>query len=144
MKTYPRYNDINSQPTTSGKRSGLNPLKGILLGFAILNLGLLTACAETPGSTPSSGMTTTDQRLSAGKGDYTKVMNYQQCVAAGFPILRSMPPQCVLPDGRRFVKAGGIKTCVDQCGDGKCAEVVCMALGCPCSESKDSCPTDCK
>ena len=33
--------------------------------------------------------------------------------------------------------------CVDQCGDGVCAEVVCLAQGCPCAESKSSCAADC-
>ncbi len=34
--------------------------------------------------------------------------------------------------------------CVNQCGDGKCAELVCMAEGCPCSESYETCPEDCE
>ena len=33
--------------------------------------------------------------------------------------------------------------CKDMCGDGICQEVVCMAVGCPCSENMDSCPQDC-
>ncbi|MDP2946876.1 MAG: hypothetical protein Q8N88_02065 [Nanoarchaeota archaeon] len=36
------------------------------------------------------------------------------------------------------------KPCVNTCGDGKCAEIVCLAIGCPCSETKASCPQDCK
>ncbi len=34
--------------------------------------------------------------------------------------------------------------CQNQCGDGVCQEVVCMAVGCPCPETKESCPQDCK
>jgi hypothetical protein len=34
--------------------------------------------------------------------------------------------------------------CVDQCGDGECAEIVCMGSGCPCAEDFESCPEDCK
>lgn len=34
-------------------------------------------------------------------------------------------------------------TCVDQCGDGVCQEVVCQAVGCPCAETVASCPEDC-
>lgn len=34
--------------------------------------------------------------------------------------------------------------CKDLCGDGTCQEVVCMALGCPCAETPQSCPQDCK
>ena len=36
-----------------------------------------------------------------------------------------------------------ILMCIDRCGDGKCAEIVCMGTGCPCSESANSCPEDC-
>ena len=35
-------------------------------------------------------------------------------------------------------------TCVNKCGDGKCDEVVCIAVGCPCPETKENCPQDCK
>ncbi len=34
--------------------------------------------------------------------------------------------------------------CKDLCGDGVCAEIVCLAIGCPCAETPDSCPQDCK
>jgi hypothetical protein len=34
--------------------------------------------------------------------------------------------------------------CKNECGNGTCEEVVCQAVGCPCSESKTSCPQDCK
>ena len=34
--------------------------------------------------------------------------------------------------------------CKDLCGNGTCEEVVCMAVGCPCPETKASCPKDCK
>ncbi|MDI6738671.1 MAG: hypothetical protein QME12_09265, partial [Nanoarchaeota archaeon] len=33
--------------------------------------------------------------------------------------------------------------CVDRCGDRICQEMVCMADGCPCAESLESCPNDC-
>lgn len=35
-------------------------------------------------------------------------------------------------------------TCKNQCGNGTCEEVVCMAIGCPCAETKASCPQDCR
>ncbi|MEM7818294.1 MAG: DUF333 domain-containing protein, partial [Candidatus Aenigmatarchaeota archaeon] len=35
------------------------------------------------------------------------------------------------------------KVCRDLCGDGICQEIVCMAVGCPCSESPETCPQDC-
>lgn len=33
------------------------------------------------------------------------INNYDSCVAAGFSILKSNPPQCALPDGRVFVQS---------------------------------------
>ena len=33
--------------------------------------------------------------------------------------------------------------CNNQCGDGTCQEVVCLATNCPCAESKNNCPNDC-
>lgn len=33
--------------------------------------------------------------------------------------------------------------CKDHCGDGVCQEMVCMAEGCPCAETAESCPQDC-
>ena len=33
--------------------------------------------------------------------------------------------------------------CVDRCGDGICQEIVCEAEGCPCAETKETCPGDC-
>jgi len=34
--------------------------------------------------------------------------------------------------------------CKNLCGDGVCQEIVCMAIGCPCAETKESCSHDCK
>lgn len=86
-----------------------------------------------------------------------KINSYAECAAAGFPVLRSYPGQCVGPDGRRFVEQiPGMakdpfsdsskekpKGCINRCGDGQCDELVCQAVGCPCAESPASCPKDC-
>ncbi|MCD6528344.1 DUF333 domain-containing protein [bacterium] len=37
----------------------------------------------------------------------------------------------------------GPKGCKDLCGDGICQEVTCMAIGCPCPETPETCPEDC-
>jgi len=37
----------------------------------------------------------------------------------------------------------GQSICVDQCGDGTCQEIVCLATGCPCAETAERCPADC-
>lgn len=42
----------------------------------------------------------------------------------------------------RIKKLKGV--CKDFCGDGVCQEIVCMAIGCPCAETKATCPQDCK
>lgn len=34
--------------------------------------------------------------------------------------------------------------CENLCGDGICQEIVCMAIGCPCAETTESCPQDCQ
>lgn len=36
------------------------------------------------------------------------------------------------------------ETCKNLCGDGICQEIVCLAIGCPCPETKESCPQDCR
>ncbi|MDD5145998.1 MAG: hypothetical protein PHF44_04120 [Candidatus Pacebacteria bacterium] len=41
------------------------------------------------------------------------------------------------------VSSDGGEICKDLCGDGTCQEIVCLALGCPCAETKQSCPQDC-
>ena len=45
---------------------------------------------------------------------------------------------------RKTVESDNASFCTDMCGDGKCAEVVCMAQGCPCIENSENCPEDCK
>ena len=36
------------------------------------------------------------------------------------------------------------RNCTDMCGDRICQQVVCMGIGCPCAETKESCPEDCE
>lgn len=80
-----------------------------------------------------------------------KISSYEECVAAGYPVTRSLPPQCHTKDGMVFVdknsmpRLPGVKGmgCKDLCGDGQCQEMVCMAIGCPCAETAESCPEDC-
>jgi hypothetical protein len=45
---------------------------------------------------------------------------------------------------KRASEATRIAGCKDLCGDGICQEIVCMAIGCPCPETQDICPQDCK
>lgn len=77
------------------------------------------------------------------------VKSYDDCVAAGYPIMESFPPQCTTPDGTVYVDnpeepiTGENPLCEDRCGDGECQETVCLAEGCPCAESEDTCKKDC-
>lgn len=81
------------------------------------------------------------------------ITNFDECVQAGNRILKSLPAQCVTRDGQKFfdsktfprekVVNNGTATCKDLCGDGVCQEMVCMAVGCPCAETAQSCPKDC-
>lgn len=36
------------------------------------------------------------------------ISSYEDCVAAGYPIAESFPPQCFLPDGRSFTGPGEV------------------------------------
>lgn len=92
------------------------------------------------------------------------VKSFEECVAAGYPIMKTYPPGCVGPDGKVFIDSSAKEVgsnpeqivgapmlqhasatlCVDKCGDGECAEMVCMAEGCPCPETPANCPQDCK
>jgi hypothetical protein len=89
-------------------------------------------------------------------GAEAPITSFSECVAAGNVVLRSYPARCVTKDGQSFVDesakkillldepAQEQKICKDLCGNGSCEEMVCMAAGCPCAESEESCPADCK
>ena len=38
------------------------------------------------------------------KAEAPKITNFQQCVAAGYPVMQSYPPECSLPNGQFFVQ----------------------------------------
>ena len=73
--------------------------------------------------------------------------SFEECVAQHGKVLKSFPARCVTDDGLTFIdqraELGGGKACKDLCGDGRCQEIVCMAVGCPCAETAKSCPQDC-
>lgn len=59
---------------------------------------------------------------------------------------------CVFNDGREceawayYREECNIETasaCKNLCGDNECQGMVCMAVGCPCAESFENCPSDC-
>lgn len=79
-----------------------------------------------------------------------EISNFEECVAAGNPVMESYPRQCAA-NGKTYVEEidepiippGDDPACQNLCGDGSCQEVVCLAIGCPCAESASSCPQDC-
>lgn len=77
------------------------------------------------------------------------VSSFKECIAAGYPTLKTKPPGCITPEGKIFQEkeepeeTAGSGGCVNKCGDGKCQQVVCMAQGCPCAETPQTCPKDC-
>ena len=87
------------------------------------------------------------------KENNNKIKTFEECVAAGNAVLKVYPPRCVA-NGIVYTKAvpdsganGGSligARCKNLCGNGKCEEIVCMAIGCPCAETAESCPQDCK
>jgi len=91
--------------------------------------------------------------LCPGENQLQIITNFEECAAAGNPIMESYPRQC-RANGQTFVEelsdADKAKlqpptepACKDLCGDGVCQEIVCLAIGCPCSETPESCPQDC-
>lgn len=74
------------------------------------------------------------------------ISSYEDCVAAGHPQIETYPGQCVMPDGTRFIQETPepLSVCVNQCSDGQCQEIVCLGSGCPCAETRETCPQDCK
>ncbi|MCB0319315.1 MAG: hypothetical protein KDD60_00235 [Bdellovibrionales bacterium] len=155
-------------------------LKSLFPGVVLI-VGLLScvgcSSAEAPGrqspSVQQSSGETDLPEVQNGLIDIADVRTFQDCVSAGFPIMRSFPPKCATPDGRVFVDSNGFDgvknnspdanplplherdgadpkigdtsetTCKNLCGDGRCQQMVCMALGCPCAETPESCPEDC-
>ncbi|MDD5499676.1 MAG: DUF333 domain-containing protein [Candidatus Nanoarchaeia archaeon] len=79
------------------------------------------------------------------------------CIDSGFTYeIRETPigqnGYCVFEDGSEceawafFREECTIETaspCKYLCGDGICQEIVCEAVGCPCAESFETCPSDC-
>lgn len=73
--------------------------------------------------------------------------SFEECKGAGYEVMYpdciGCSPYCDIPSGERFEQESQ-RICVDRCGDGNCDEVVCMAEGCPCPETLENCPEDCR
>jgi hypothetical protein len=80
------------------------------------------------------------------------IVNWEASVAEENPDIAACPADAKLcPDGSAVGRTGPNcefapcpeETCKDMCGDGECQEIVCLAIGCPCSETAETCPSDC-
>ena len=113
-----------------------------LRGWAVATLILFSAC-------------------SLAQSSDREIRSYEECIEAGFPMMKSMPPKCSSGDGRVFTRGIAVphqvpsiqekdpirpsdkRVCQNRCGNGRCEEMVCQALGCPCAETPITCPQDC-
>lgn len=79
------------------------------------------------------------------------------CIDQGFNYeIRNTPigavGYCIFEDGSEceewayYREECSIETasaCKNLCGDNECQSMVCMAVGCPCAETAENCPSDC-
>jgi hypothetical protein len=103
-----------------------------------------------------SGCSGQNEAVLAQHGDTgNTASSYEDCVAQGNIMLRTLPPQCVTKNGKRFTKEDVVdnkfnelkmnqRMCEDLCGNNACEEIVCQGQGCPCAETALTCPKDCK
>lgn len=131
----------------------------VFLGFGIA-LGLvLSGCSTSTCSSCKECCKNKKQAmcLAQNTSETKEITSFKECIEAGYPILKSYPGKCITDSGKVFIDntaepvepPPGIfgnknKLCKDTCGDGTCAEMVCMAEDCPCAETKLNCPQDCK
>lgn len=79
------------------------------------------------------------------------ISNFEECAAAGYPVMESYPARCMTPDKRAFTQELSEEekkklTPPSEriiCGNGVCEQITCDAIGCPEAESSESCPEDC-
>lgn len=86
------------------------------------------------------------------KQKVASITNFDECAAAGYPIMESYPARCMTPDKRTFTQElteddlpAGRQEIVpsNTCGNGICESITCDAIGCPNAETPVSCPQDC-
>jgi phage shock protein C len=80
-------------------------------------------------------------------GETKEIKTYEDCVNAGYEVLYpdilGGPMQCAIGDSYVNITSSQESMCVDMCGDGSCQEIVCTGQGCPCAETRVTCPEDC-
>ncbi len=92
--------------------------------------------------TAKNSLMAADNNSGQAESDREVITSFEECVAAGYPVMRSYPAKCMTKDKLLFTQ--DIKSlCKDLCGDGECQQLVCMGQGCPCAETEANCPRDC-
>ena len=74
--------------------------------------------------------------IKAEQSKSSGVVDYESCVAAGFPIVKTYPARCINKEGKVFFqktvqriengKQIENRICVNQCGNGVCQQIVCL------------------
>lgn len=122
-------------------------MKSLLIRRLILSKSALFILLTASGCTAAAENATL-------QGD--DLMTFDRCVELGGIVLKTLPPSCMLGGQQVFAKPNRVPSsgmeveidqndvCIDHCGDGICAEIVCLGEGCPCPETPRSCPEDCE
>jgi len=115
----------------------------IYAAFAIdLNIGSGDITILTPEPYPLETAPTTPTIIGGDKDAHGCLISagYSWCEVKN-KCLRMWEEAC--PDVNPSPTPTPTPACQDKCGDNFCAEIVCLAIGCPCAESNQSCPGDC-
>ena len=72
------------------------------------------------------------------------ITNFDECVAAGFPIIESYPEQCTTPDGRTFVNERQTAPSPDSITFNGCAVAGCSGQLCVSAEEAGEIVTTCE
>ncbi|MEZ4754187.1 MAG: hypothetical protein R3A13_07750 [Bdellovibrionota bacterium] len=75
---------------------------------------------------------------------FTQKIDNQKFEAFKTESIKTVQPPKASPNSSIENSTNTDSACVNKCGDGECQEMVCMAVGCPCAETAESCKEDCQ
>jgi len=104
----------------------LTTLLGILIVLLII-LGLLYALSDT-----------------SRQSRILSINSFEECAAAGYPIMESYPEQCRTPDGRLFINENAAQTQREPASPKGCAVAGCSAQLCVPAEQAEEIVTTCE
>ena len=90
----------------------------LLLGLALFLAIVAGFLLSLPSQTPS--------------GDVSAISTFEECAAAGYPVMESYPEQCATPDGRTFIRdisgvGGGENITFNGCAVAGCSGQLCVS-----------------